>query len=197
MSRAVVGWSNREGLPDSGEGGRQMCRGGAPVLSAAAALLLALVFVVSSRAVVTARAGGKPGTIPPPELVGRWQGQGRIVNNWTSVQSLSVSLAILPDGTVAGNIGLASIAGGTFQEYSKKKKPPYVLTVNLGGALLEDGVMRRSFQLSLKPEGERLTGFGASDGRKMLPGASRESMRRSMRLQVTSVSLTKGNTLAP
>jgi hypothetical protein len=178
-----------------------MCRNaikgaGTPAISTLAALLLALVFVVSSRAVVNARAGGKPGVIPPPELVGRWEGQGRIVNNWTSVQSLPVNLAILPDGTVAGQIGLASIAGGSFEEYSKKK-PPYVLTVNLAGALLEDGVMRRSFRLSLRPEGERLTGFGASDGWKMFPGASRESMRRSMRLQVISVSLTKGATLAP
>jgi hypothetical protein len=174
-----------------------MCRVGPPVLSAAAALLLALVFVVSSRAVVTARAGGKPGVIPPPELVGRWQGQGRIVNKWTSGQSLPMNLAILPDGTVAGQIGLATVAGGSFEEYSKKKKPPYVLTVNLDGPLLGDGLMRRSFRLSLRPEGERLTGFGASDGSKMFPGATRESMRRSMRLQVTSVSLTKGNTLVP
>jgi hypothetical protein len=108
-----------------------------------------------------------------------------------------VNLAILPDGTVAGQIGIAGIAGGSFEEYSKKNKPPYVLTVNLDGPLLEDGVMRRTFRLSLRPEGARLTGFGASDGSKLVPGASREAMRRSMRLRVTSVSLSKGNTLAP
>jgi hypothetical protein len=160
--------------------------------------LIAVFFasVVSSPGVVTSQAGGKPGAIPPPELVGRWQGQGRIVNNWTSVQSLPVNLAILPDGTVTGQIGIANVAGGSFEEYSRKK-PPYVLTVNLDGALLEDGVIRRSFRLNLQPEGERLVGGGASDGSKLFPGASRESMRRSMRLQVTSVSLVKSSAQVP
>ena len=159
-------------------------------------ILIAIFFagVVSAPAVVTSQAGGKPGTIPPPELVGRWQGQGRILSNWTSIQSLPVDLAILPDGTVRGQIGIAAVAGGSFEEYApKQKKPPYVLTVNLDGALLEDGVIRRSFRLNLQPEGERLTGTGASDGSKPFPGASRESMRRAMKLQVTSISLAKSN----
>jgi hypothetical protein len=160
-------------------------------------ILLALFFssIVPSSAVVDSLTGGKPNPIPPPELVGRWQGQGRILSNWTSIQSLPVDLAILPDGTVRGQIGIAAVAGGSFEEYApqQKKKPPYVLTVNLDGALLEDGVIRRSFRLNLQPEGTRLAGSGASDGSKLFPGASRESMRRAMKLQVTSISLAKSN----
>jgi hypothetical protein len=191
MSVARVRWSPRLGLPCPNDRGDRRCgKYGLWRLPVVAALLLTLVSAVYSQG------GERPGTIPPPELVGRWQGQGRILNNWTSSQSLPVSLAILPDGTVTGHLGIAAVAGGSFEEFGQKKKPPFVLTVNLEGALLEDGIIRRSFRLSLRPAGGRLTGFGASDGSKMFPGASRESMRRSMRLQVTSISLTKSATRA-
>lgn len=155
-------------------------------LSVAVALLLALVFIV------LARAGEKPGTIPPPELVGQWQGQGRVAVPWTTVQSMPVNLTIRQDGTVTGQVGIANVAGGGFAEYSKKKKSPYVLTVNLEGALLEDGIIRRSFRLNLRPEGARLTGSGASDGVKTYPrGAIREYVRRFGRVEVISISLSK------
>ena len=158
---------------------------------AALALLMALFPLASPGAAVQDRAGAKRTTIPPPDLVGVWQGQGRVVNGWTSIQRLPLSLTILEDGTVTGRIGIASVAGGSFTQIAKKKNSAYVLSVNLDGALTEDGVIRRTFRLSLRPEGDRLSGSGASDGSKLFPGASRETMRRSMRLQVTSVSLTK------
>lgn len=198
MNRAMPGCFNPTDLSNAvASGGKSSGNGARPAGTCLILAALALVLVATSPAVVTARAGGKPVTIPPPELVGRWQGQGRVVDNWTSVQSVPMNLAILPDGTVAGQIGLASIAGGSFAEYSKKKKPPYVLTLNLDGPLLEDGLMRRSFQFSLRPEGARLAGSGTSDGWKSFPGVSREHGRHSMRLRVTAVSLAKANTFVP
>ncbi len=32
--------------------------------------------------------------LPPPELVGRWRGQGRIVSDWTSVQIQPLDIGI-------------------------------------------------------------------------------------------------------
>jgi len=98
-------------------------------------------------------AGEKSATsMPPPELVGHWRGQGRIVNDWTSVQTLPVDIGIMPDGTIAGTIGYAEIAGGVYLEPKKRsaRKPGFTLSVNLDGQLLGDGVMRRAMQLYLR-----------------------------------------------
>ena len=116
-----------------------------------------LVLIVAG----AASAGEKSGTsLPPPELVGHWRGQGRIVNDWTSVQTLPVDIGIMPDGTVAGTIGYAEIAGGVYLEPKKQsaKMPGFTLSVNLDGQLLGDGVMRRAMQLYLSPANGRLTG---------------------------------------
>lgn len=146
---------------------------------------LLLVFILA----VTLQARERATTIPPSEMVGLWHGQGRISSNWTSDQSLPVNLVILPNGTMTGMIGLATVAGGRFEHFSNKQKRPYILTVNLTGVLLEDGVVRRSFRLSLRREGERLTGSGESDGSRLHMDSGRDTMRRSGRLQVSDVSL--------
>ena len=141
-----------------------------------------------------ASAGERPGSaVPPPELVGHWRGQGRISNDWTSVQILPVDIGILPDGSIAGTIGHAEIAGGMYQEPKKRspKKPEFTLSVNLDGELLGDGIMRSAFQLFLSSANGRLTGSGASEGGRIWPGSWRQTKRRSMRLQVRSVSLSR------
>lgn len=148
---------------------------------------LLLVFVLA----VALQARDRPTTMPPSAMVGRWQGQGRIDSKWTSDQSLSVNLVILPDGSMAGTIGLATFAGGRFEHYSNQRKRPYVLTVNLTGPLLQDGVMRRSFRFNLRLVGERLVGSGESDGSRLHIDSGRDIMRRSGRLQVSDVSLSR------
>ena len=104
-----------------------------------------LVLIVSGAASAEEKSGS---SIPPPELVGHWRGQGRIASDWTSVQVLPVDIGIMPDGTVAGTIGYAEIAGGVYLEPKKQssKKPGFTLSVNLDGQLLGDGVMRRAMQ---------------------------------------------------
>jgi len=148
-----------------------------------------------------ASAGEQPGSsLPPPELVGHWRGQGRIVNDWTAVQILPVDIGIMPDGSIAGTIGYAEIAGGAYQEPKKQtaKKPGFTLSVNLDGQLLGDGVMRREMQLYLSPTNGRLTGSGASEGGGMAwPGTFRQSKRRSMRLQVRAVCLARVTARSP
>jgi hypothetical protein len=45
----------------------------------------------------------------PPELVGHWQGSGRIIVTWCEQERLPVLLDIGADGTVAGTIGDARL----------------------------------------------------------------------------------------
>jgi hypothetical protein len=145
-------------------------------------------------------AGEKSATsMPPPELVGHWRGQGRIVNDWTSVQTLPVDIGIMPDGTIAGTIGYAEIAGGVYLEPKKRsaRKPGFTLSVNLDGQLLGDGVMRRAMQLYLSPANGRLTGSGASEGGMQWPGSWRQTKRRTGRLQVRAVSLARVDARSP
>ena len=142
----------------------------------------------------------QPGSpLPPPDLVGHWRGQGRIVNDWTSVQMLPLDIGIMPDGTVAGTIGYAEIAGGVYLEPKKQsaRNPGFTLSVNLDGQLLGDGVMRRAMQLYLSPVNGRLTGSGASEGGMQWPGSWRQTMRRTGRLQVRAVSLARVDARSP
>jgi hypothetical protein len=145
-----------------------------------------------------ASAGDKPGaSVPPPELVGHWRGQGRIANDWTSVQMLPLDIGIMPDGTIAGTIGYAEIAGGTYQEPPKQSSQKSGFSVNLDGQLLGDGVMRRAMQLYLSPTNGRLTGSGASEGGMQWPGSWRQTKRRTGRLQVRAVSLARVTARSP
>jgi hypothetical protein len=142
----------------------------------------------------------QPGSsLPPPDLVGHWRGQGRIVNDWTSVQILPVDIGIMPDGTIAGTIGYAEIAGGVYLEPKKQStgKLGFTLSVNLDGQLLGDGVMRRAMQLFLSPAHGRLTGSGASEGGMQWPGSWRQTKRRTGRLQVRAVSLVRVDARSP
>lgn len=139
-------------------------------------------------------------SVPPQELVGHWRGQGRIVNDWTSVQILPVDIGIMPDGTIAGTIGYAEIAGGAYQQPKKQssKKRGFTISVNLDGQLLGDGVMRRAMQLNLSATNGRLTGSGASEGSgRAWPGTWRQTKRSNMRLQVRSVSLARVTARSP
>ncbi|MGD0000091.1 MAG: hypothetical protein ABSE21_08330 [Bryobacteraceae bacterium] len=155
-----------------------------------------LVLIVAGAAFAGEKSGS---SLPPPELVGHWRGQGRIVNDWTSVQMLPVDIGIMPDGTIAGTIGYAEIAGGVYLEPKKQsaRKPGFTLSVNLDGQLLGDGVMRRAMQLYLTPANGRLTGSGASEGGMQWPGSWRQTKRRTGRLQVRAVSLARVDARSP
>ncbi len=95
--------------------------------------------------------------------------------------------------------GHAEIAGGIYQEPMKRspKKPQFLLSVNLDGELLGDGVMRRGLQLALSSANGRLNGTGASDGAWMWLGAWRADKRRSKPLQVRFVSLERVTARSP
>ena len=131
--------------------------------------------------------------LPPADLVGHWRGEGRIASDWTSVQLLPVDIGILPDGAIAGRIGDAEIADGTYAVTTKhsSKSASFTLSVNLNGELLRDGVIRKAFELQLSSSNGRLVGSGTSDGGRVWPGSWRETRRHSARLEVRSVSLSR------
>jgi hypothetical protein len=116
-------------------------------------------------------------------VAGHWRGQGQIVNNWTTRHELAVDLLVTPEGVVSGTIGDAQIASGRVES-------GFVVKVRLQGPLLrDDGVVRKEFQLHLIPSTATLIGFGASDGNKSWPGASRASRLRTTKVQVTKLVL--------
>jgi len=131
--------------------------------------------------------------VPPAELVGHWRGEGRIASDWTSVRLLPIDIGILPDGTIAGMIGDAEIAGGTYEvpKRQSSKGAAFLLSVNLSGELLGDGVIRCAFELLLSSANGRLVGTGASDGGRVWPGSWRQTRRHSARLEVRSISLSR------
>ena len=132
--------------------------------------------------------------VPPGEIVGHWQGHGRIANKWTNVQQLPMDFAILPDGRVVGMIGDAQVRGGLVMEKQAKRGPEYHLLVDLEGPLLDDGLMRRSLDLVFSASSGRLTGTGTTDGGKPIPifGSSRDVSRESKRLELDHVLLVRG-----
>jgi len=116
-------------------------------------------------------------------VAGHWKGQGHILANWTTQHELAVDLLVTPEGVVSGTLGDAQIVSGRIGSGS-------VVMMRLQGQLLRsDGVVRKEFQLHLTPSAARLTGFGASDGNKSWPSASRASRQRSAKVQVTRLVL--------
>ena len=142
-------------------------------------------------------AGSSNAAVPPNELVGRWRGSGHIVANWTSQHDLPVDVTIASDGSVTGSIGDAAIASGRFVENrglltSRFVHSDYSLVLELSGVILKgDGIVRKRYRLNVSFHDPVLAGFGASEGSKSWPGASRESMARSMMLQVRDLVLKK------
>jgi hypothetical protein len=116
-------------------------------------------------------------------VAGHWKGQGHILANWTTKHELAVDLTVTTEGAVSGTVGDARIESGRVES-------GFVVKVLLQGPLLrDDGVVRKEFQFHLAPGATGLTGFGASDGDKSWPGASRASRLRSTKVQVTRLVL--------
>ena len=133
----------------------------------------------------------------PPQIAGTWIGSAHILANWTSTTALQVRLNIADDGQVSGSIGDARISSGRVTTTSNRAKAfdrYSVFTVKLelqGPLLASDGITRGKFDLQLETSHEMLTGFGASNGNKSWPGASRSSRIRSAKIQVTGLELHK------
>ena len=116
-------------------------------------------------------------------VAGHWKGQGHIVANWTTQHELVVDLLVTPEGAVSGTVGDAQVV-------SSRVESAFVVKVSLQGPILRgDGVVRKEFQLHLTPSAAGLTGFGASDGNKSWPGASRASRLQGAKVQVTRLVL--------
>ena len=137
-----------------------------------------------------------PGAWPVPAAVpaGHWTGSGRIVANWTSSPNLVFNLVISHDGAVSGRIEDAKIAAGHIIENSSTSRllnhAQYQIRVSLEGPILEnDKISRKHFTIHVSLRESLLTGFGASEGNKSLPGMSSGSRRETALLQVTSVML--------
>lgn len=128
------------------------------------------------------------------ESVGHWRGTGHILANWTSQRDLPMDILINTDGRVTGSIGDAEIEAGSVSANSGWTRlwvhADYTIEARLRGPLIsDDQISRRTYRLHLSRQGSRLVGFGASDGDKSWPAASKEARVQSAKIQITKAEL--------
>lgn len=79
----------------------------------------------------------------PPGTVGRWEGDARIVVNWTKQRTLHVALTVAPDGTVTGTVGDAVLRNGRLKANrgpigrTLNLKTDYIITGDLEGPVIK------------------------------------------------------------
>lgn len=137
-----------------------------------------------------------PSSLPSQELVGYWQGFGRIDCDWTSKYSLRLDFTVTKDGSVQGTLGDAKIVGARWQKSDRSALPASrEVVLSLEGALIAaDNVVRKEFRLFLEMNDElkvRLEGDGVSAGEKVADDASKEEKRAKAPLPIIQISLMK------
>jgi hypothetical protein len=121
-------------------------------------------------------------------IAGTWKGEGHILANWVSDNTLRVSLQITPDGSVSGSLGDARIKSGGLSR--RQADGSYLMSLSLEGPLIRaDGIARSTYSLTLRLKDNGLVGYGASNGNKSWPGASRDSRIHGAKVQVTRLVL--------
>lgn len=131
---------------------------------------------------------------PAAQLAGKWTGEAKFINNFTSARQLPVDLQILSNGTVSGTVGTARIVDGRVYQrpwWQFRAFNHYELRIDfkLSGALTTDGLARRSGSIALLRNGDQLDGWFFTDGSHGFPWQSREKLRSTMQLQARGLSL--------
>ncbi len=109
----------------------------------------------------------------PPEAVGRWAGDCRIVVNWTTQRTLRVALTVAPDGTVTGTIGDAVLRHGRLKANRGpigrmlNLKTDYIITGDLDGPVIKaEDIVRSGVTLPFNLTEGRLDGAVHTSGWK-------------------------------
>lgn len=109
----------------------------------------------------------------PPETTGRWEGDCRIVVNWTKQRTLHVTLAVAPDGTVNGTVGDAILRNGRLKTNrgpigrALSLKTDYIITGDLDGPVIKsEDIVRSGVTLPFNLTEGRLDGAVHTTGWK-------------------------------
>jgi hypothetical protein len=102
---------------------------------------------------------------PPPELVGHWRGEARIIVTWCEQDTLAVDLTIETDGSVQGRVGDATLAEGRLEANrgtigrSLNLKTDYIVSARLVGAIVAaEGIAREQVLIPVNHQSGRLVG---------------------------------------
>ena len=87
---------------------------------------------------------------PPPEMIGEWQGDGKVVVTWCRQGRIAIHLYIRADGKVSGIVGDALITDGFVRKNNWfldwLGNPEYVIEARLDGAIVEAENIRRTWR---------------------------------------------------
>ena len=112
-----------------------------------------------------------PGQVVIPVMVGRWEGDGQMVVNWTRQRTLGVKIEIFANDSVAGTVGDARLANGQFlkspgsQPGALRWNTDYVIEANLEGPIIRaENIHRTSVRIPLNWIGDGFRGGISTSG---------------------------------
>lgn len=124
-----------------------------------------IVFVIMAMAMWLVSCIPAPLTEVPPDMVGDWQGEAKIIVAWVEQEMLPVALTIHEDGTVEGHVGDATLVSGSIRSNSVGSE--YIIVADLDGAIVStEDVHRDGVKIPMDFDGERFAGGVASTGTK-------------------------------
>jgi hypothetical protein len=116
-------------------------------------------------------AGAKPAPFPPADIIGEWQGDGKVVVTWCKRERVAIHLYIRADGKVSGTVGDALVSDGFLRKNNWfldwMGNPEYVIEAKLTGPIVaEEDIRRESIELLLDLDGHELLGDFRTSGTK-------------------------------
>ena len=124
-----------------------------------------IVCIIMAMAVWLVSCTPAPLTEVPPDMVGDWQGEAKIIVVWVDQEMLPVALTIHEDGTVDGSVGDATLVEGSIR--SNPVGSEYIVVADLEGAIVAaEDVTRDGVKIPVDFDGERFVGGVASTGTK-------------------------------
>jgi len=122
-------------------------------------------------AMVSSSCAGNRGVMP--DIVGHWQGGGKIIVTWCQQTNLPLALEIKGDGTVTGKVGDATLTKGRFRRnrgWLGRKlhiKTDYIITGSLEGPIVAaDGIVRSGVKMPVNYSTGKLVGGIHTTGSK-------------------------------
>ena len=142
-------------------------------------------------AMVSSSCAGNRGVMP--DIVGHWQGGGRIIVTWCQQTNLPLALEIKGDGTVTGKVGDATLTKGRFRRnrgWLGRKlniKTDYIITGSLEGPIVAaEGIVRSGVKIPVNNSAGKLVGGIHTTGSKF-GGKKRMILSASLNLAKTSI----------
>lgn len=124
-----------------------------------------------------------------PALVGNWDGKAQIIVSWCQQQNLPIHLKVLPDGSVTGKVGDATLSKGQLKKNRGrlgrwlKVKTDYIIVGDLKGPIVSaESIQRSGVKIPFNLKGGTMVGGVHTTGSKF-------GGKKSMKLSAASMAL--------